>query len=153
MNKKQIRAENIGLRYIKCLLEKKGCKVVIPKEDNYPIRYFEVYSPLGSNNSRIEIKTVSNDVKSGSIGVVISRNINGYTLPAGAFTSPAEYFVFVVAGNPGAFGIQTIKLRQLIKEERYMKVVTNDDGEYNIAVFNKQLLLDNCEHIDSVVKQ
>jgi hypothetical protein len=146
MKQTQTKTEITSLEYFKSLLDRKGCKVISTKKNDKSM-YLEVQSPDGGNCSKIVVNTISDDLENGNVGVVASRNINGRRLPAGPFISPVQYFAFVVAGYPGAHCIETAKLKQLITEKQYLKMVPNENGEYNIAVFGKQLLLDNCDYI------
>ena len=145
---KQNRADKIGLEYAKLLLERKGCKVTITGASGL----IEVASAGGSNKSTIAVNTIVDGTLTGNIGVLVGQNINGRIIPAGAMVSPAEYYVFVVAGHSGVYGIETPKLRQLIQDHKYTSIETTDEELNRIAVFRQQVLLENCEHVPSPPK-
>jgi hypothetical protein len=135
----------IAVKYATWLLQTKGCKMMARK-DRKDKTYFEVYSALGSNKAKVCVAQMDNNVNKG-VSVMVSMKVNGLDLPAGLQLTPIEYYLLVVDGLSGEYRLETSKLRQLLKEQQFVQLVTDDETGYNYAVFNKQLLLDHSEYI------
>lgn len=136
--------------YLKELLETLGCEVTL-KEETFNDYSMEVYAPKNKTTSTIAINPDCDVENSGQVIIELSRLINGREIPTGLLATKAEYFVFKIFGIPGAFCIPSDKLLDLYQNKRYKSIRSHfGDPNTKVAVFDRELLLDNCEQINAV---
>lgn len=137
--------KKLGEQYVSQLLQKKGCDVAIMKEGCG----YGLFTLNADRNKALRYEVlVEAQTDSAVIGIEVSRTDKDKNVVSNINDTFADFYMIKICGMPGVYQVATNNLRELIKENCLKTVTLScDDCDYTIAVMDKQVLLDNAQHI------
>lgn len=99
---------------------------------------------------KIEVKYDRMAHKTGNHAVELYTKYKGSETihPSGLSATESDVYVFGFEGLPGVYGMDTGKLKRLVEEKKYFRIVDHTgDGNATIALFKLDWFLQQCEFL------